>query len=145
MSVIRLDVGLVKDESSLLELLAQEFLFPGKTGFDGAISYLADLEWFGTENGFLIIVTGLDVLMNAATRSLNRLIAILPAVLDRMRTRGTRCHYVLVGSHSVLQSCRKILREENRKLLEAAERYPWLHDVRDVPLVEYGMRDWVGD
>lgn len=134
---IRVDVGDVTDMESLLRVLGQEFQFPDDTWIDGAIDYLSDLSWLGSQKGYLVIVEGLDRLLRDAKEAFDQLIRMLPWVIDRCRTAGIPYHVALAGVGEVALHAHEIVETNNQALVEAAQRYPWLHDVKAAPVVDH--------
>ena len=59
MMVFELDLSGLADVSALCQYLESEFMYPYRTvGLDAAIDLISDLEWFGSTQGYLVVVRG---------------------------------------------------------------------------------------
>lgn len=135
--VIPVDVGQVTDRASLLSVLGRDFQFPAETGLDGAVDYMSDPWWYGNEHGYLVVVTGLAELMDAAPDTFEQFVDMLPSVVDRCRTAGLPYHVLIVGTGAVVDRAAQVVSAANESLTEAARRYPGLHDVRAAPVIDH--------
>jgi hypothetical protein len=92
-SVIRVDLAGVRDRDALAERLARAFLFPHETrGLDAAVDLISDLEWFGSSQGYLVVVETAD----SAEQVIADVAGIVPAIIDRWRSQGKPFVLVLV-------------------------------------------------
>jgi len=135
--VIPVDVSQVTDRASLLSVLGRDFQFPAETGLDGAADYLSDPWWYGNEDGYLVVVTGLAELLDAAPDTFEQFVDMLPSVVDRCRTAGLPYRVVLVGDGAVADRAAEVVSVANESLAESARSYPGLHDVQAVPVIDH--------
>jgi hypothetical protein len=119
-SVIRVDLAGVRDRDALAEQLAQAFLFPHEPrGLDAAIDLISDLEWFGSSQGYLVVVETAD----SAEQVIADAAGILPPIIDRWRAQGKLFALVLVvGAHR--QVALSALARANMQLAASGE-LPW--------------------
>lgn len=133
MSVIRLDLSDLSDQAALVRYLSFELMFPHEIlGLDAAIDLMSDLEWFGNDQGYLVLI-----LASAAKKSVTAdMVSMLPDVVDRWRS-GEDVPFVVycdVDSGRV----QRVLAARNRALTKAG-RLPWVHpDTGPVDVVVHG-------
>lgn len=85
MSVIRLSLAGLPDRAALVDYLSGAFMFPHEVGgLDAAVDLISDLEWFGNDAGYLVVVRDLadaHVIGDA-------FVSMLPNIVDRWRSRA---------------------------------------------------------
>lgn len=132
-TIVSLDLVGVTDSATLGLRLADVFSFPARTeSLDSAVDWMADLEWLGETNGYLVEVNIDDV----EAVVVYDFAKILPAVLDRWRSGGNPFVVVLVGDRHRKQALRAL--EESNLSLAAFAELPWTRsDTGPVPVDDH--------
>lgn len=134
--VFRIDLGDARDTESVIRVVARELIFPHEaTGFDALLDLMSDLDWFGAHAGYVVHLDGLDHLRRRDSELLARLVALLPNLCDRWRSRGVPFRLVLRGSPATRAAVREVLDVANAWMEEAAKR-PWLADIGPAEIIE---------
>lgn len=118
MSVVRLALTGLPDRASLVDHLARAFMFPHEVGgLDAAVDLISDLEWFGNDDGYLVVARGL-----ADSSAIGEaFVSMLPNIVDRWRSQAVPFVVALDDKGEQLQSA---LQAANRAMERAGE-LPW--------------------
>jgi hypothetical protein len=118
LSVFSLDLTGLSDQSTLVDYLAEVFMFPHEAmGLDAEVDLISGLEWFGNADGYLIVVRGLADSLPVA----DSFVSILPSIVERWRSQAVPFVVVLDGKSERLQSA---IFTANRAMGDAG-RLPW--------------------
>lgn len=118
MNVIELDLARVSNRRELGEYLAEAFMFPHPTsGLDAAVDMISDLEWIGSESGYLIVARG----AREPSTAVDSFVSILPNIVDRWRSQAVPFVVAIDGCGEQLRSA---LLAANREM-ERAGNLAW--------------------
>lgn len=85
MSVMRLSLAGLPDRAALVDHLSGVFMFPHEVGgLDAAVDLISDLEWFGNDDGYLVVARGLS----GASAIGDAFVSMLPNIIDRWRSQA---------------------------------------------------------
>jgi hypothetical protein len=134
-SVVHVDLAGVGDRRELCGRLAEAFLFPyAVSSLDAAVDLVSDLEWLGNDLGYVVEITGLDLLRS---ETLKDAVSVLPAIGDRWRSQHRGFVVLLIGtSHRATVLAQ--LADANGELIAAA-RLSWARDTEPVEIVDHGV------
>lgn len=134
-SVVQVDLTGVDDRRGLCRRLGAAFLFPYEVAsLDAVVDLVSDLEWFGNDSGYLVEITGMDLVRSETLRDAT---GLLPAICDRWRSQHRGFVVLLIGeSHRATALAR--LAEANSEL-GAASGLPWARDTGQVEIVDHGI------
>lgn len=91
-SVFSLDLTSIQDSDSLVDYMAREFRFPHEvTSVDAVLDLVSDLDWFGNDNGYLMIIHGMSKYLEIS----KDFVTVLPGIVDRWRS-GTTPFIVII-------------------------------------------------
>lgn len=133
-SVVHVDLTGVDDRRELCGRLGEAFLFPYTvTSLDAVVDLVSDLEWLGNDLGYLVEITGLDLVRS---ETLNDAVGLLPAICDRWRSQHRGFVVLLIGSSHRATALAQ-LADANGEL-SAAGGLPWVRDTEPVEIVDHG-------
>lgn len=119
-SVLELKLAGVRDRHDLCERLAQTFMFPHEcAGLDAALDLISDLEWFGNDDGYLLVVDA----EGAPDAVITDLTGVLPAIVDRWRSQ--RQPFVVALTNAGNRVILYRLLEHANAALDSAGHLPW--------------------
>lgn len=138
-SVICLDLDGVTSIEELVDRISAAFLFPYRvSGLDAALDLMSDLEWFGNDVGYVVVLDGLGSIQGRVS---GRLLKILPAVADRWRSQRRTFQVLVLDDGTSPEDTLAGLSAGNQLLAEAA-RHEWASDTGPVPVIEHS-RPWL--
>ena len=119
-SVLELSLSGVQDRHDLCDRLAQTFMFPHESaGLDAAMDLISDLEWFGNDGGYLLVIDA----QGAPSVVMTDLAGILPAIIDRWRSQ--RKPFVVAMNDAVNRVNLLRALEHANAALDKAGTLPW--------------------
>lgn len=134
-SVVHVDLTGVDNRRELCGRLGDAFLFPyAVTSLDAVVDLVSDLEWLGNDFGYVVRITGLDLLRSA---TLKDAAGLLPAICDRWRSQRRGFVVLLIGASHRATALER-LAEANAELVAAAES-PWVRDTGPVEIIDHGV------
>jgi hypothetical protein len=120
----------------LVNAVATELFFPHEaSGLDALLDLMSDLDWFGHDAGYVVEFVGLDQLQRGDPELLAQLLALLPNLCDRWRSRGIPFCVVLRCKRSTRGVIRDAIEAANASIEKAAKQ-PWLADLTPVEVIE---------
>lgn len=118
MHVIELNLEKVPNRRQLSEYLAKVFEFPHPTsGLDAAVDMISDLEWIGSDRGYLVLVR----VAREHSPVADSFVSILPNIVDRWRSQAVPFVVAIDGSGEQLQAALAAANIE----MERAGSLPW--------------------
>lgn len=132
----RVHLGEARNVEEVARVIGEELLFPyDAANLDAALGMMSDLDWFGSEVGYILEFVGLDSLLSEAPLLFTQFISMLPYLCDRWRSRRIPFYLVLQGQRATRQLLRSTIDAANAEIVEAS-RHPWLSDVRPAEVLE---------
>jgi hypothetical protein len=134
-SVIDLGLEGVTSTAGLCQRLSEVFMYPHETrGLDAAIDLISDLEWFGSERGYLVLISGLDGVPPEVAGDLG---GIWPNILNRWRAGRTT--FLVIALEAGAQPTFEDQVHLGNAQMDAAGSLPWARpgtgriDIEDGP------------
>lgn len=97
----QLRLGEVADVGELTQVVSTGMMFPHEaSGLDAVLDLMSDLDWFGSDAGYVVELHELDQLVERVPDLLARFVALLPNLCDRWRSRDIPSRVILRGDEA---------------------------------------------